>query len=48
MRQSPPRDVAVALIGAARDFQKAFREVWQMPYVVLPVPAERKMSVRFS
>lgn len=28
----------VALLADARDFQRAFREVWLMPYVVIPTP----------
>lgn len=32
-----------AMIGGAADFQRAFREVWFMPYVVVPPPSGRRL-----
>lgn len=34
------------MIGGAADFLKAFREVWEMPYVVVPPDSEREQAIR--
>jgi len=36
--ESLPIREEVARLADARDFQRAFREVWELPYVVIPTP----------